>query len=191
MFIFVYLCARLHLTFKIQAKMKKLFITLMVALIAIVSADAQVYVGGSFNLTHNKNADLTNFTIAPEIGYNLNKNWAIAAEIGFTHVKDDDVKTNAFSFAPYARFSFFEKGIVRLFLDGGVGISTYKVEDLDSQNGFEIGIKPGIALEICKNLTFVTKYGFAGYRDDYKYANSTSGISLSSEDLSFGFHYEF
>lgn len=171
--------------------MKKLFITLMVALIAIVSADAQVYVGGSFNLTHNKNADLTNFTIAPEIGYNLNKNWAIAAEIGFTHVKDDDVKTNAFSFAPYARFSFFEKGIVRLFLDGGVGISTYKVEDLDSQNGFEIGIKPGIALEICKNLTFVTKYGFAGYRDDYKYANSTSGISLSSEDLSFGFHYEF
>ena len=78
-----------------------------------------------------------------------------------------------------------------LFLDGGVGISTSKVEDNDSNNGFEIGIKPGIALEICKNLTFVTKYGFAGYRDDYKYSNSTSGVSLGSEDLSFGFHYEF
>lgn len=171
--------------------MKKLFFTLMVALIAIVSADAQVYVGGSFNLTRDKDADLTNFTIAPEIGYNLTKNWAIAAEIGFTHVSDDDASANAFNFAPYARFSFFEKGIVRLFLDGGVGISTYKVEDADSHNGFEIGIKPGIALEICKNLTFVTKYGFAGYRDDYKYNNSISGISLSSEDLSFGFHYEF
>lgn len=171
--------------------MKKLFFTLVIAFIAIISADAQVYVGGSFNLTHNKNTDITNFTIAPEIGYNLNKNWAIAAEIGYTHYKADDNKANAFSFAPYARFSFFEKGIVRLFLDGGVGISTYKEKDKDSVNGFEIGIKPGIALEICKNLTFVTKYGFAGYRDDYKYANSTSGISLSSEDLSFGFHYEF
>ena len=156
--------------------MKKLIFTLVVAFMAIISADAQVYVGGSFNL---------------EVGYNLNKTWAIAAEIGYTHFKKDEAKANAFSFAPYARFSFFEKGIVRLFLDGGVGISTYKEEGYDNVNGFEVGIKPGIALEICKNLTFVTKYGFAGYRDDYKYANSTSGISLSSEDLTFGFHYEF
>ncbi|KKB51938.1 hypothetical protein HMPREF1212_02676 [Parabacteroides sp. HGS0025] len=171
--------------------MKKLVLTMMVAFIAIISANAQIYVGGSFNLTHNKNADLTNFTIAPEVGYNLNKTWAIAAEIGYTHLKEKGIKANAFNFAPYARFSFFERGIVRLFLDGGVGISTSKVEGNDSNNGFEIGIKPGIALEICKNLTFVTKYGFAGYRDDYKYSNSTSGVSLGSEDLSFGFHYEF
>ncbi len=171
--------------------MKKLVFTLVVAFMAIISADAQVYVGGSFNLTHDKNADVTNFSIAPEVGYNLNENWTIAAEIGYTHFKSDENKANAFNFAPYARFSFFEKGIVRLFLDGGVGISTYKRESYDSVNGFEIGIKPGIALEICKNLTFVTKYGFAGYRDDYKYANSTSGISLSYEDLTFGFHYEF
>lgn len=171
--------------------MKKLVFTLVVALMAIIRADAQVYAGGSFNLTHDKNTDVTNFTIAPEIGYNLNKTWAIAAEIGYTHLKQDETKINAFSFAPYARFSFFERGIIRLFLDGGVGISTYKEEDHDNVNGFEIGIKPGIALEICKNLTFVTKYGFAGYRDDYRYGNNTSGISLSSEDLSFGFHYEF
>lgn len=171
--------------------MKKLVFTLMVALLAIIGADAQVYVGGSFNLTHDKNIDRTNFTIAPEVGYNLNKTWAIAAEIGYTHVKQDGVKANAFNFAPYARYSFFEKGIIRLFLDGCVGVSTYAKEYDDNINGFEIGIKPGIALEICKNLTFVAKYGFAGYRDDYKYANSTSGISLSSEDLNFGFHYEF
>lgn len=171
--------------------MKKLIFTVMVACLAIISVDAQVYVGGSFNFTHDKKGDKTNFTIAPEVGYNLNKQWAVAAEIGFTHLKENGIKANAFNFAPYARFSFFEKGIVRLFVDGGVGISTSKLEGHDSNNGFEIGIKPGIALEICKNLTFVTKYGFAGYRDDYKYNNSISGISLSSEDLSFGFHYEF
>lgn len=76
---------------------------------AIISADAQVYVGGSFNLTHDKNTDVTNFTIAPEVGYNLNKTWAIAAEIGYTHFKNGELKANAFNFAPYARFSFFEK----------------------------------------------------------------------------------
>lgn len=106
--------------------MKKLIFTLVVAFMAIISADAQVYVGGSFNLTHDKNADVTNFTIAPEVGYNLNKTWAIAAEIGYTHFKNGELKANAFNFAPYARFSFFEKGIVRLFVDGGVGVSTYK-----------------------------------------------------------------
>ena len=84
--------------------MKKLVFTLVAAFMAIISADAQVYVGGSFNLTHDKNTDITNFTIAPEVGYNLNKNWAIAAEIGYTHVKKDEAKANAFSFAPYARF---------------------------------------------------------------------------------------
>lgn len=34
--------------------MKKLVFTLMVALLAIIGADAQVYVGGSFDLTHDK-----------------------------------------------------------------------------------------------------------------------------------------
>lgn len=171
--------------------MRKFVFILMVAFIAIISADAQVYVGGSFNFTRDKNSDQTNFTIAPELGYNLSKQWAIAAEIGFTHIKKDEIKVNVFNFAPYARFSFFEKSIVRLFLDGGVGISTSQIESNDRENGFEIGIKPGIALDICKNLTFVTKYGFVGFRDDYKYNNSISGISLSSEDLSIGFHYEF
>ena len=80
--------------------MKKLIFTLVVAFMAIISADAQVYVGGSFNLTHDKNADVTNFTIAPEVGYNLNKTWAIAAEIGYTHFKNGELKANAFNFAP-------------------------------------------------------------------------------------------
>lgn len=43
--------------------MKKLVFTLVVAFMAIISADAQVYVGGSFNLTHDKNADVTNFLL--------------------------------------------------------------------------------------------------------------------------------
>ena len=41
------------------------------------------------------------------------------------------------------------------------------------------------------HFSFVTKFGFLGYRDDYKYDNSVSGLSLSTEDLTIGFVYSF
>ena len=81
--------------------------------------------------------------------------------------------------------------MVRLFLEGGLGISTYKVKGHNNHNGFEIGIKPGIALDMTDHFSFVTKFGFLGYRDDYKYDNSVSGLSLSTEDLTIGFVYSF
>ena len=72
-----------------------------------------------------------------------------------------------------------------------MGILTYKVEDHDNHNGFEIGIKPGIALDMTDHFSLITKFGFLGYRDDYKYDNSVSWLSLSTEDLSIGFVYSF
>lgn len=161
--------------------MKKLVLSLMVAFIAIVSADAQVYVGGSFTLAHDKDLDVTLFNIAPEIGYNLNNKWAIAGEIGYSHIGDND----QFYIAPYARYSYFERGRMRLFVDGGVGVSTGS-----GDTGFEVGFKPGIAIEACKHICLVAKVGYLGFRDSYR-GNSVSGLSVSTEDLSIGFHYEF
>lgn len=174
--------------------MKKVFLLLCIAVFAL-SANAQVYLGGSFGITHDDDIDATNFTIAPEIGYKLNDTWHFGAEIGFSHTNKtkigEDLDVNSFHFAPYARWNYFNKGMVRLFLEGGIGISTYKVEDHDNHNGFEIGIKPGLALDVTNHFSFVTKFGFLGYRDEYKYINSASGLSLSSEDLSIGFVYSF
>lgn len=169
--------------------MKKFLLVLCVAALGL-TAKAQVYVGGSFGITHNGNTDVTTFTIAPEVGYKFSEKWAFAAELGYTH-KNADANVNSFHVAPYARWSFFSKGMFRMFVDGGLGFSTSKVEDHSRKNGFEIGIKPGIALDLSKNFSFVTKYGFLGFRDDYKYNNSVSGISASSEDLSIGFLYTF
>lgn len=169
--------------------MRFLFIICMT--FVALSVKAQMYVGGTFNMTHDDNADCTEFTIAPDFGYNFNEQFAVAAELGFTHSDSHDIDTNTFFIAPYVRWSFFQKGMVRLFLDGGLGFSTGKRDGFDRKNGFEIGAKPGIALELTKHLAFVTKYGFLGYRDDYKYSNSVSGLSLSSEDLSIGFEFSF
>lgn len=175
--------------------MKKLLLSLLCVVAFAMSAKAQVYLGGSFAITHDGDLDATNFTLAPEIGYKLNDTWHFGLEIGYTHAekskKGEDWDVNAFHFAPYARWNYFDKGMLRLFLEGGLGVSTYKVEDHDNHNGFEIGIKPGLALDVTNHFSFITKFGFLGYRDEYKYANSVSGISASSEDLSIGFVYSF
>lgn len=177
--------------------MKKVLFFLLV-LTATVAARGQVYVGGSLGLWHDHDAELTSFTLAPEVGYELNDSWAIAATLAFTHGKQriaDDVKAkyNGFAFAPYARFSFYENKVVRLFVDGGIGVSTYKIKDHgDATSGFELGFKPGIAIKLNDHFSFVTKYGFLGYRDDYMLNSQDGyGFSFSSEDLSIGFHYVF
>lgn len=88
-------------------------------------------------------------------------------------------------------FSYYENKIVRLFIDGGFGFATTKVKDGgDAINGFEIGLKPGIAIKLNQHFSLVAKCGFLGYKDDYM-NNSGFGFSASSEDLTFGFHYEF
>lgn len=161
--------------------MKKFILLLMIAFATLVSANAQVYLGGSFTLAHNKDIGGTIFSIAPEVGYNLNEKWAIATEIGYTSIAD----VHQLNIAPYARFSYLERGIMRLFVDGGVGVSTGS-----GNTGFEIGFKPGIAIKACEHISFIAKFGYLGLRDSYL-GNSTSGLSLSSEDLSIGFHYEF
>ena len=60
--------------------------------------------------------------------------------------KVTEISTNAFALAPYARYSFYENKIVRLFLDMGFGFSTQKAKHQDAVNGFEIGVKPGMAI---------------------------------------------
>ena len=171
--------------------MKKIVVLLFVAVIAM-SAKAQVYVGGNVSLWHNDDADNTFFAIAPEVGYNFSEKWAVGASLGFVHNSNKlaDFK-NAFYFAPYARYSFYENKVVRLFVDGTIGVSSVKYEVGGSNGGFELGVKPGIAIKLNNHFSLIGKCGFLGYRDDYAFGEQGYGFSFSSEDLSLGFHYEF
>ena len=115
----------------------------------------------------------------------------VGGVLAFAHGKADEGKYNAFALAPYARYSYYENKVVRLFVDGGFGFSTQKVKGADSVNGFEIGFKPGIAIKLNSKFSAVAKCGFLGYRDDYMTGDNGYGFAFTSEDLSFGFHYEF
>lgn len=176
--------------------MRKIVMFLFVVMVAL-SAKSQVYLGGNVSFWHNDDADATSFILSPEVGYNFNEKWAVGAVLGFAHEKiflnDESVKGTAFSFAPYARYSFYENKVIRLFIDGGLGFSTSKVEDFDSVNGFEVGFRPGISIKLSKHFNLLAKCGFLGYRDDYNGSSNNNGygFAFTSEDLSFGFHYEF
>ena len=65
--------------------MKKLLVFLFVV-VATLSVNAQdIYMGGTFNLWRNTDANRTNFTIAPEVGYNLSEKWGVGVTFSYAH----------------------------------------------------------------------------------------------------------
>ena len=185
--------------------MKKIVLT-MVAAFAAMSMNAQVYIGGSVAFeawsSQKKAGDKseTVFKIMPEIGYNLNEEWAIGTVIGYQNDKFNGVKfgdtyaasESAFTVAPYARYTFSKLGKVNLFVDGGVGFTSASKADWTE---LEVGFKPGLAVSLTDNLSFVSHIGFIGYDllnpdgDD----NNTSkfGLNLDATNITFGLYYNF
>lgn len=177
--------------------MKKIVLTLVVVLMTI-GASAQIYVGGTvgFNSSKNDKTDLKSTTIKlmPEIGYELSESWALGTVIGYAYNKLGDVKTNTFTIAPYARYTFLKSNVVGLFVDGGFGFSTSKVKGSDALNSWNIGLKPGLSIRLSDNFMLVAKYGFLGYEENEVAADSkvkSFGLDLDTDELSFGFHYIF
>ncbi len=179
--------------------MKKIVLMFMMVFVAI-SASAQVYVGGSFGISSNKveasdeEVKTTTFKILPEIGYELDENWSIGTVIGYEYQKSGDLKLNTFTVAPYARYSFLNSDLVRLFADGGFGFSTSKVKGYDALNSWNIGIRPGIAVKLSDHFSLIAKYGFFGYSKNETVGGGevkNFGLSFDTDELNFGFHYIF
>ena len=179
--------------------MKKLVLAIALATVSLVSY-AQVYVGGQASFWRDwiDGANSTQVTIAPEAGYVLNDNWAIGTTFGYTYAYNSGAKLNGFKVTPYARYTFAKLGNVNLFVDGGVGFGTYKIEDAgDAQNSFEVGVKPGVAVNLTEKISFVAHVGFLGYRDaDDAVSESILGkkgfgFDLDGNALSFGLYYNF
>lgn len=175
--------------------MKKILVFLFVVM-ATLSMNAQVYLGGTLGISHAKFEDnkSTSFKIMPEIGYNLSDQWAVGATLGYqkgdlSFAGETFGDAKVFQFAPYARFTFFKSDFINLFVDGTVGYANLKVDGFDSVNGLEVGLKPGLAINLSKNFSIIAKYGFLGYQklEDYK----EFGLNLDGNALSFGFYYNF
>ncbi len=171
---------------------------MVVALMAI-TASAQTYIGGELGFWRNwKNgANQTTVSVNPEIGYNLDENLAIGTLLGYNYNYTQGVKVNAFKVAPYARYSFLKLDNVKLFVDGGFGFGSYKVKDGGSaQNSWEVGLKPGVMVNLTEKVSFVAHMGFLGYRtaDDAigEDVFGPNGLGFNfSNSLTFGLLWNF
>lgn len=173
--------------------MKKFFAIAAVAMMAL-TANAQMYVGGSVCFTSikdSKDADARNtFVLAPEVGYNLNENWSVGGSIEYTNWTEGDADGDSFGITPYVRYTFCKEGMVNLFVDGGLNYTSF-----GSKNGsrFGLGVRPGIAVNVNDKISLVAKTGFFGYTKYDKDAGEGSifGLGVDNSDLSFGVYYNF
>jgi hypothetical protein len=183
--------------------MKKIFAVALVAMMTL-TVNAQVYVGGGVGLltsSYDGNSE-TYFSILPEIGYNINEDWAVGIAVGYGEAKSKvnvagvkvTEKVKTFQIAPYARYTFAKFDKVNLFVDGSVG---YKHENFAGvkTNTFAVGFKPGVAVNLNDKLSFVAHVGFLGYQNDKvkgdDKSTNTFGLNLDGSNLSFGVYYNF
>lgn len=192
--------------------MKKIMMVAALA-VASLSASAQVYLGGGVSFhsakpAHFENASVdskTTISLLPEIGYKLDDQISFGIGLGYSHSKQGDFKTDAYSIEPYLRYTFARWNNVSFFGEVGFGYShsenTTEVDD-DTElttgkvNTWYIGVRPGIAIDLTKNFTFLTKIGWLGYKSskpdvDHMKASSDFGLDVSGENIQFSLQYNF
>ena len=173
--------------------MKKIFITLVGAVMDLC-VNAQVYVGGGagvYNISDDDN-DATVFKFVPEVGYTFNDDWSAGVAFGWEGTTEGGKKT--VSVNPYARYTFTHGKMVNVFVDGSVGYSHSYNAGYDA-DGIEIGLKPGVAVNLGDHLSFVTHIGFVGYQNikDNKTKDKTDiwGVDVDGSNITFGLYYSF
>ena len=179
--------------------MKKFYMTL-VAMFVAVAASAQVYVGGNVGIASTDNGDdddVTTYKFLPEIGYNINQDWAIGASFGWAKgsldFDDDTYSAHTFEINPYVRYTFLHNKIVDVFCDGGFGYKHTRAGRVKA-NTWNVGFKPGVALKLDK-FSLVAHVGFVGWKqtkiEDTDIKTTTWGVNFDNTDLSLGLFYNF
>ena len=165
--------------------MKKLVLTLVLAFAGILTANAQLWMGGSIGAGFVKN--YSTFTIAPEIGYSFKGTpLTIAAEIDYAFEKAKDVKAqHELILKPYVRCNIakVEKFGVFLDLTGDLGVVNKK--------GYAISLRPGVAWMATEHWTAAFRFAFLQY--DHGMYHTSNGFYVSAATLApqFGLYYNF
>ena len=190
--------------------MKKLFLSLAVALGVFTSAAAQeagqMWAGGTVGLWSSKvkgGDSQLSFKVMPELGYNVTENVAVGIVIGAAHTHGGtDLKfdgandatgaasKNLYKVSPFLRYTIVKGDIGSIFVDGGVGYEWGKVCGVESKiNNLEIGLRPGLALNVSSKVALFSKFGFLGYQN----TKETEGKGEAKQEVktnSFGFDFD-
>lgn len=158
---------------------------------------ANYWAGGSLTLWIDKTTKETTTSFRPEFGHFLNKQWGIGLVGNYT----SEGEMRSYGFTPFVRRYVFENRPFNIYFDGGVGLSwsQAKVDDSWSKAklGYEIGLRPGVCLDLAKGLCLCLRMGFIGYRDSFTSAEEHEltphgfGLRFAPEELQIGLEFEF
>jgi len=187
--------------------MKKLIFTLAVLFcVATVSAQEKYWVGGTVGIWSSKvkgDDSQLSFKFKPEVGYILNDNMAVGLSIGAGHGQASDLvdgydlgeSANVYTVNPFLRYTFLKGSLGALFVDGGIAWNHFNIcggEDNDG-NMYEIGFRPGLAINVSDKVALIGKFGFLGYQhtkiDEYKHDGF--GLDLDLDNVEFGISFKF
>ena len=157
--------------------MKKVILVIVLAMMAF-TAKAQLYVGGGLSFIGNGAG--ASFTIAPEVGYNINDNMAVGGSIGLGLESGETI----LSVDPYFRFYFLEVGPVRFFGDANFNLSNIWETGEPSRTTWGIGVRPGLAVNLTDNWSIVAHVASLGYY------GGTFGFTLNTGSV-LGVYYCF
>ena len=179
--------------------MKKIMMTLAAVCVA-ATMNAQTWVGGSLGFstkhTNGNETSTKEFSISPEIGYNLDENLAVAVELRYTH-KNPAAGTNenSYSIRPYARYTFLKAGNFSVFADGGLNYTTTHQQGADNNdNTLGVFVAPGLGYALSEKVCIVAHFG-DGLTYNHEWTKDVSrsnnfGLDLTN-GLSFSAYYNF
>ena len=178
--------------------MKKILMTLAAVAMA-ATMNAQGYIGGTMGIGSFKVGDADNETaykFLPEVGYNINSDWAVGVSFGFTKgdlkvLKSDiDVAgARTTQINPYVRYTFVHSKYFNVFSDLGFGYAHIN----GMGDAYGLGITPGIALNLNEKVSFVTKFAYVGWQHAKTNSVKTDffGVDIDATNVQFGLYYNF
>jgi len=188
--------------------MKKLIFTLAVlfCVITMSAQESRMWVGGTAGIWSSKEKgedSKLSFQVKPEFGYILNDNMAVGISIGAGHAQAADLlgndnldgSANVYIVNPFLRYTFLKGSMGALFIDGGFAWNHINVCGGEDNNAdmYEIGIRPGVALNISQKFALIGKFGFLGYQHSKTkgWNQNDFGLNLNLDDVEFGICFKF
>lgn len=187
--------------------MKKIVMTLVLAVVGLVSANAQFRVGGGLGLNIDTSQDdntKTHVYLTPEFAWTMNNKWEFGGQLSLTSTTEEinDESHFGWSITPYARYTFYRIGKVAFFCDGyvtlGGGKYSYEVEDGvdvdESGTAVGVGLRPGVSFEINPHWCVQSTLGALSYtsNDDYVAGMAPSGFGFNlNNGLNLSVFYRF
>ncbi|MDR0863802.1 MAG: porin family protein [Candidatus Symbiothrix sp.] len=201
--------------------MRKVILSIIVAFLGIVSANAQFYAGGSFgynsSTTKGDKNTTSSFSIAPMVGYRLNDKLDFGLSISANSYKSTSrvegydalyyavkYKTQDFSVAPYLRYSMIKFGKFNILGSAGIfaGKGKMKQEILvvseEKYTNWGASIYPTVIYDLSdkfavfSNLNFF-RLGFSQTKIEDGYTTTDFDFILNATDIlpAIGVMYKF